>query len=230
MPPPLQEIVRQLRNRYGRPKPPKVTDPFGMILWENVAYLLDDDRRAAAFDALRKKVGTTPARIAGAPAETLLEVARLGGMLPEMRAGRIRFIAALAMSEFQGDLWQVLKLPLPRARKALKLFPSIGDPGADKILLFTATAPILALDSNALRVLVRLGFGVQRNSYSATYRSAQAALAGQTGNHCAFLVEAHQLLRRHGQELCRAKQPACSACPLVTGCRYGIEMGYSPHR
>ncbi|MGA2592151.1 MAG: hypothetical protein ABSH32_19745 [Bryobacteraceae bacterium] len=221
MPPSLQEIVRRLSNHYGRPKPPKVTDPFEMILWENVAYLLDDERRAKAFDTLRKKVGTTPERIAVAPRETLLEVARLGGMFPEKRVDRLRFIAELTVSEFQGDLRQALKLPLPRAKKALKLFPSIGDPGAEKILLFTGTAPILALESNGLRVLVRLGYGAERKNYSATYRSVQEALAGQTGSDCGFLVEAHQLLRQHGKELCRTAQPACSSCPLVTGCGYG---------
>ena len=221
MPPPLQEIVRRLSNHYGRPKPPKVTDPFEMILWENVAYLLDDERRAKAFDTLQKKVGTTPEPIAAAPRQVLLEVARLGGMFPEKRVDRLRFIAELAVSEFQGDLRQVLKLPLPRAKKALKLFPSIGDPGAEKILLFTGTAPILALESNGLRVLVRLGCGAERKNYSATYRSAQEALAGQTGSDCASLVEAHQLLRQHGKELCRTTQPSCPSCPLVTGCHYG---------
>jgi 3-methyladenine DNA glycosylase AlkD len=31
-----------------------------MILWENVAYLADDDRRQEAFEALKKRVGTKP--------------------------------------------------------------------------------------------------------------------------------------------------------------------------
>jgi len=192
-----------------------------MILWENVAYLVDDSRRGKAFDTLRKKAGLTAERVAAAPREALLEAARLGGMLPEMRADRLRFIAQLTLSEFQGDLRRALKLPLPRARKALKLFPTIGDPGAEKILLFTGTAPILALDSNGLRVLVRLGYCAERKNYGATYRSAQEALAGQIGNDCAWLVEVHQLLRRHGQELCRRSQPACRICPLVTACGFG---------
>ena len=43
----------------------------------------------------------------------------------------------------------------------LKKFPAIGDPGVDKILLLTRTEPVMALDSNGLRVLVRLGFGAE---------------------------------------------------------------------
>ena len=45
----------------------------------------------------------------------------------------------------------------PASEKALKRFPSIGDPGAEKILLFTRSYPVMALDSNGLRVLCRVG-------------------------------------------------------------------------
>ncbi len=222
MPPPLQKIIRQLGNYYGRPRRPIVTDPFEMILWENVAYLMDDGCRAQAFEALRKNAGgLTPEHIAGAPRQALIEATRLGGMFPEMRADRLRLSAEMTISEFQGDLRRALHLPVPAARKALKQYPTIGDPGAEKILLFTGAAPILALDSNGLRVVVRLGYCEERKNYGATYRGAKEALAGQTSNDCAWLVEAHQLLRRHGQELCRRTQPACRVCPLVAGCDYG---------
>jgi endonuclease-3 len=222
MPSPLQEIIRQLGNYYGRPKPPIVTDPFEMILWENVAYLVDDGRRAQAFEALRKNAGgLTPKHIAAAPQKALIETTRLGGMFPEKRADRIRFSAEMTISQFQGDLRRALHLPVAAARKALKQYPTIGDPGVEKILLFTGTAPILALESNGLRVVTRLGYCEERKNYGATYRGAKEALAGQTGKDCAWLIEAHQLLRRHGQELCRRTQPACHACPVVTGCDYG---------
>jgi hypothetical protein len=50
-----------------------------------------------------------------------------------------------------------LKKPLPQAKKALKRFPSIGDPGAEKILLLTRSYPVMALYSNGLRTLCRVG-------------------------------------------------------------------------
>jgi len=220
MPPPLAEIVHRLVNHYGRPPAPKVTDPFQMIVWENAAYLLDDGRRAQAFEKLRSTVGITPERIAAAPPDALLAAATFGGMFPAKRVERLRLIAELTISNFQGDLRRALRLPLPKARKALKLFPTIGDPGAEKILLFNGAAPLLALDSNGLRVLVRIGYCEERKNYSATYRAAQEALAGQIGSDCAWLVEVHQLLRQHGQELCRRTQPACRKCPLAAHCRY----------
>jgi len=220
MPPPLREIIRQLTSYYGRPKLPEVTDPFEMILWENVGYLISDERRAKAFEALREKAGLTAASIAAAPRQAILEATRLGGMLPETRADRIRLSAELALSEFDGDLRRAFERPVPLAKKALKQYPTIGDPAAEKILLYNGVAPILALDSNGLRVVVRLGYSEERKNYGATYRGAKQALAEQIGTDCAWLMEAHQLLRRHGQELCRRNEPACRACPVAEGCNY----------
>src|ERR1039458_5911517 len=52
-------------------------------------------------------------------------------------------------------------------------FPMIGEPGAEKILMFSGVLGVLALESNGLRALVRLGFGEDRKSYSATYKSVR---------------------------------------------------------
>src|SRR5436190_21809031 len=109
----FQDIIDGLQNFYGQPEPPKVNDPLGMILLENVAYLVGDERRERAFDALREKVGLTPPEILTAHEETLLEVARLGGMLPAARVEKLRRIALIVLQEFDGDLDQALRLPLP---------------------------------------------------------------------------------------------------------------------
>jgi endonuclease III len=216
----FQKIIIALRDRYGPPEPPKVTDPLGIILLENVAYLLSDQRREQAFNALQERVGLTPPEILMAHEETLLEVARLGGMNPAARVEKLRRIAQIALQEFDGDFDRVLKQPLARAKKALKKFPGIGDPGSERILLFSRTHPILALDSNGLRVLLRLGYGEEQKSYASTYRSAQESVQGELEQDFDWLIAAHQLLRRHGQELCKMKAPVCSPCPLKKHCVY----------
>jgi endonuclease-3 len=213
-------IIDELQNFYGLPDPPKVNDPLGMILLENVAYLVNDERRERAFDVLREKVGVTPPEILTAHEETLLEVARLGGMLPASRVEKLRRIAQIALQEFDGDLDKALKQPLAKAKKSLKKFPGIGDPGAEKILLFSKTHPILALDSNGLRVLRRLGYGEEQKSYGATYRSAQEAVKDETKKDFNWLIAAHQLLRLHGQQLCKTTTPLCAKCPVRVSCRY----------
>jgi endonuclease-3 len=219
-PPLFTSIVSELQGYYGKPRPLKTADPLGLIIHENIAYLANDDKRDAAFDALRTDVGLKPTEILAASIEGLVNVARLGGIHAELRAARLKEIAHIVLNDFAGDLNSVLKLTLPRAKKALQKFPSIGAPGAEKILLFTRTHPLLALESNGLRVLLRLGFGQERKNYSAGYASVQEALRDQIGNDCNFLIRAHQLLRRHGKELCRSSIPACEICPVRRWCAY----------
>src|SRR5712692_2725059 len=209
----MRRVLRLLEKHYGRPKPPAVTGPLEMILFENVGYLADDEQRAAAYAALKKQIGAQPEKILAASDAALVEIARLGGIMPELRAGKLRQIAELAHWIFKDDLRAILKKPLAEAKKDLKGFPSIGEPGAEKILLFAGSHPILALDSNGLRVLLRLGFGKEDKNYTRSYRSAQEAAAPGLPLDTAWLTEAHQLLRRHGQELCKTNHPRCEACP-----------------
>jgi endonuclease III len=216
---PLPQVIERLQAHYGRPKVPKLNGPWEMILWENVAYLAGDDRRAEAFQTLKKRIGTEPARILSASDEALLEVTR-HGILADQFANKLRKCAQLVLEEFDGDLRPVLKLPVAKARKALQKFPGIGEPGAEKILLLCHTHPVLALDSNGLRVLLRLGFGEEKKSYSTTYRLVQKAAEDGLNKDYSWLIHAHLLLRHHGQELCKRTKPECKQCPLAADCEF----------
>ena len=217
---PFQIVIDQLEAFYGQPEPPKVTDPLEMILLENVAYLVNDEQREEAFAALRDRVGLSPVNILSASDEDFAEVAELGGMHPDARVSKLRTIAQIALQEFEGDLAGAMRQPAAQARRSLKKFPGIGDPGAEKILLFSRIQPALALESNGLRVMIRLGFGEERKNYAGTYRSAQEAVDKEIEKSFDRLIAAHQLLRRHGRELCKSAQPRCKQCPLTRSCRF----------
>jgi endonuclease-3 len=216
---PLQQVVEQLEAAYGRPKPPRIVDPWLLVLWENIAYLADDERREQAFLALRQEVGTKPEQILSAPDPVLLGITG-HGILPEQSAGKLRRCAEIALKDFDGDLGPILSWPVPLAKIALMKFPGVGEPGAERILLFAGRHPALALESNGLRVLVRLGFGEEKKSYEATYRLVRRDAEAEIRGECAWLMKAHQLLRRHGQQTCRRSGPRCGECPLEADCVY----------
>lgn len=209
---------------HGEPKPPPSADPFELVLWENVAYLAGDDRRAEIFATLKKKVGFAPAKIAGASDEKLLPIAEQGGMRPIERVERLRECASIAL-ELGGHLKQALEAAGPgaKSRKILKRFPGIGEPGAEKILLFSRLEPALPLESNGLRTLLRIGIGTEDRNYTKSYRSVQEALRPELAkwiDHADYdaLIRAHQLLRAHGRALCKNTTPLCEACALATKC------------
>jgi endonuclease III len=218
--PKLQKIISQLKAHYGPPQKPITTDPFELVLLENIGYLVSDERRKAAFAMLRQSAGIKPHELLAASDDDILRATRLGGMHPKQRINRLREVALIAMNEFGGNLKQALKLPLPRAKKALRKFPGIGDPSAEKLLLLTRTYPVLGLESNGVRVLLRLGFGEEKKSYATSYRAVQEAIAGQLNLDYDWLIGAHMLLRQHGKELCKTNAPLCEECPVRKSCEY----------
>jgi endonuclease-3 len=229
--PSLAAVLRILRGYYGRPPAPISSDPFRLILWEQVAYLVPDSRRRQAYLALRTQVGLTPGAILAAPTARLVAICRLGGPIAAAaRGARLRRSAELALGRGDGGLRAALRLPLPAARRALAAFPMIGEPGADKILVFAKTARLLPLDSNGLRVLQRLDFAAEAKDYRTAYRQAQAALGPHLPKTYADLRDAYYLLRRHGQELCRRGTPRCTACPLRLHCPMGRRGNAAPNR
>ena len=216
----LRTIIEKLEAAYGAPPAPRITDPFEMILHENIVYLADDARRDRAFDELRRTVGTRPADILTAAPSRLNEISELGGINRQGQVEKLVKAAQIALHSFGGDLRAVIKRPPDQARAALKKFPGIGDPGAEKILLFNKKLPVLALESNGLRVLLRVGFGKEVANYAASYRSVQQAVAHELPKDCDWIVKAHQLLRQHGKELCKRTKPNCGRCPLEEQCSH----------
>ena len=212
--------IALLKRHYGVPQAPPAKGPFELVLWENACYLLPDERRGEVFEALRERVGLTATAIEAASDEVLLPIAKRGGMRPETRVHRWREIARTTLQQFGGNLDSILQLPYTEARRALKQFPTIGDPGAEKILLLCGVSSGLPLESNGLRVLVRLGWGRLQRDYGATYRSVQTAIKGELPTSAARLKEAHLLLRMHGKELCKDKAPLCNQCPLAKECAF----------
>lgn len=225
-PPDLREIVARLEACHGTPEPPITRDPFAAAVLESVAYLVDDDRRRQVFERLRDEVGMTPEALLALPEDELARRLAGGGMLPAHRAAKVQKAAAVAAEIGPDELRR--QAAAGTGARLLRRFPGIGEPGADRLMLLAGGKRTLAPDSNALRVLVRLGFGIEDESYSAMYRSAAVAVEPRLPADFGWLVRAHQLLRRHGQEVCKRSAPRCEICPLTRLCAWYAERSGSP--
>ena len=214
----LRKVVEVLRQHYGPPQQLPTADPFELILLENVAYLAPPLRRREAFELLRSTIGTTPYEILTADSQALEDITSWG-ILKSTFATKLRECAANLIKNYGGDLGSVLTGPLDQAKRALQTFPGIGEPGAEKILLFAGIQPILAPDSNGLRVLVRLDLVKQERSYARTY-AASSPVVNSLSPEPSVMQEAHLLLKQHGQTLCKRGNPRCGICPLVLVCAY----------
>jgi endonuclease-3 len=216
----MARVLDRLEKFYGKPKPPKLTDAYEMVLHRNAGYPQSDVNCDKGFAALKKEIGLKPADILAVPVERLREALRAGGIVPELRAERLRHIAACVETEFGGDLDAVLKRSVAGAKKALRKFPTLGEAGAEKILLFTGTAPMAAVPSNCIHVPLRLGFGRENKNWAASYKSAQQTIREQLPETCAAQLRAYLLFKQHGQTLCKSARPKCEECPVTGECDY----------
>jgi endonuclease-3 len=212
----LRDVVDALVAEFGEPTPPVVVDPFEQTVFEACSYLVDDAQRLAVFENLRATCGMTPKKLLDAGEKRIAAAIADGGMRPPMRAAKVLDCARIATDI--GDLDAAARRPLDEATRIFQRFPNLGRPGAERVLLFCGAHAVLSLDSNALRVLVRLGFAPESKNYAKTYRDVRAAVDPDVPDDVAWVVRAHQVLRRHGQDVCKRTKPDCARCPLRTRC------------
>jgi endonuclease III len=213
-------ILAQLEAFYGEQSPVWPTDPYLFLVWWYCGYPASDAACAKGWESLNREIGVEPQTLLAATPAKLASALRPGGMVPELRAMRLKELAARVKDEFGGDLRAALAGPISEARKLLKKFHSIADPGADRILLFAGLAPVAAVPSNCPYVLVRILHGQERENYGVTYREAQQAIEAEVPAKFDARIRAYLLLKRHGQELCKGKKPKCQECPLNARCSF----------
>lgn len=215
--------VRELLDRlelFHRPQEPCFPiDPYEFLVWWHCGYPASDVTCAKGWDRLRAEVGIEPGKLLHAKPAKLIAALKAGGMVPELRAQRLKEIAMRVDNEFGGDLRAGLAMSAAQARKELKKFPGIADPGADRILLFAGIAPIAAVPSNCPQVLVRILKGKESENYSANYREAQRLL-NELPETLDARGRAYLLLKQHGQEICKRTKPKCEQCPVSSKCAY----------
>jgi endonuclease III len=68
--------------------------------------------------------------------------------------------------------------------------------------------------------MVRLGYGADHKNYSTMYRSVRDAAAKELRDDFDWLIDAHLVLRRHGQEVCKTSAPRCEMCGVRAECAY----------
>lgn len=216
----IPELLRQLESFYGKQEPCWPTDPYLFLVWWHCGYPASDGACARGWESLNREIGIEPQQLLAASPAHLATALRPGGMVPKLRAMRLKDIAARVEDEFGGDLRASLVGSIPEVRKALKKFPNISDPGADRILLFGGIAPAAAVPSNCPHVLVRVQRGQERENYGVTYREAQQAIEAEIPEKFDARARAYLLLKRHGQDLCKRTKPKCWQCPVSSSCAF----------
>lgn len=217
----LTQLLDVLAASHGEQPTPWPTDPYLFLVWLHCGYPASEARCAKGWESLTNQVGVDAERILKASPALLASALKPGGMVPELRAMRLKEIAERVLKQYGGDLREGLNgLSVTQARAALKQFPNIADPGADRILLFAGISPVAAVPSNCPHVLVRIQAGQERENYGRTYREAQQLIEAGLPPKFDSRTRGYLLLKRHGHQLCKSSNPKCDICPVATNCAF----------
>ena len=232
----LAQVLEILEKTYGPQKPSGPTDPYEMIVYLNCGYPASDGACAKGFDALKREVGVQPKKLLVASKAKLAKLMRRSAIIPAVCAERLKDIAGRVNHELDGNLTAALQKrmrepkdkpgngsradDLKPAKKILQGFPTIGEPSAEKILLFSGLAPIAAVPSAFVGVPIRLFLGEPGKNYAADYRAAREILDSGLPKTLEARQRAYLLLKKHGQEICKRSKPRCERCPLTAHCAY----------
>lgn len=214
------DLLNRLEKFYGPQEPPFPIEPYEFLVWWHCGYPASDAVCEKGWKNLKQQVGIEPQQLLAASPAKIANALRAGGMVPELRAQRLKEIAMRVKDEFGGDLRSALRGPLAKVRKTLKSFPGIADPGADRILLFGGISPIAAVPSNCVHVLDRILHPSENKNYSAAYHETQRALAAELPEKFDSRTRAYLLLKKHGLEICKRTKPKCEMCLVSSQCAF----------
>jgi endonuclease III len=227
--PRLSQILDALEAFHGAQAPAWPTDPDLFLVWWHCGYPPSEERCSKGWEALDRAVGAAPDNVLSATPRRLARALRAGGMVPELRAGRLKGIARKIRDEYGGNLRAALgQFSLAESRATLKRFPGIGDPGADRILLFAGVAPVAAVPSSCPHVPLRIAAGCEPARYPAAYREAQQILQAQVPDTLEARRRAYLLLQVHGRQVCKRTNPKCGSCPVADACAFFTGKNRSP--
>ena len=215
------QLLDVLAACYGEQTASWPADPYLFLVWLHCGYPASEAKCAKGWESLTSVIGVDAGSILRANPAKLADALKPGGMVPELRAMRLKEIAERVLKQYGGDLREGLNgLSVAQARAALKQFPNIADPGADRILLFAGMSPVAAVPSNCPHVLVRIQAGQERENYGRTYREAQQLIEEGLPPKFDSRTRAYLLLKRHGQQLCKSSNPKCDICPVAPDCAF----------
>src|SRR5882672_6996917 len=120
----VPQLLDSLESHYGAQQPSWPVDPYLFLIWWHCGYPASDASCAKGWTSLQSEIGVTPEHLLHADPGKLAVALKPGGMVPELRAMRVKEIAERVQKEFAGDLRGALRgLPVAQVRAALKKFP-----------------------------------------------------------------------------------------------------------
>lgn len=208
-------VHQALLDFYGLPvwrNPlPPVDELVSTILSQNT----NDTNRDRAFNSLRERFPTWE-EVRDAPPEEVIEAIRTAG-LANQKGPRIQGVLK-EISDQRGEInLDFLEEFSPEeARDWLMQFKGVGPKTAAIVLQFSLEKPAFPVDTHIYRVSGRIGLRPPQMNADKAHDHLANLFPPET------YYAAHLNIIRLGREICQARRPDCSICPLQKLCAYYV--------
>jgi endonuclease-3 len=206
-------VHQALLDFYGLPvwrNPlPPVDELVSTILSQNT----NDTNRDRAFNSLRERFPTWE-DVRDAPPEEVIEAIRTAG-LANQKGPRIQGVLK-EISDQRGEinLDFLEELSPQETRDWLMQFKGVGPKTAAIVLQFSLGKPAFPVDTHIYRVSGRIGLRPPQMNADKAHDHLANLFPPET------YYAAHLNIIRLGREICQARRPNCSICPLQKLCAY----------
>ncbi|NMB60745.1 MAG: endonuclease III [Chloroflexi bacterium] len=211
-----QWMYSRLLERFGQPTwrtpLPAIDELISTILSQNT----NDRNRDVAFERLRKRFPTWDV-VCDADVADIIDAIRPAG-LGNQKGKRIQAVLCQIRQEHPDlNLDFLKKWDRERVREYLLQFKGVGFKTAAIVMQFSLGMPAFPVDTHIYRVSGRFGIRPSQMTVDECHHYMEKL----------FLPEqyeaGHLNIIRLGREVCQARKPQCTVCPLSLRCAYFAE-------
>jgi endonuclease-3 len=206
-------VHQRLLEFYGSPTwrnpMPAVDELISTILSQNT----NDTNRDRAFAALKHRFPTWE-EVRDADERDVIAAIRSAG-LANQKGPRIQgVLSEITTQRGALNLDFLADLTPADARAWLLQFKGVGPKTAAIVLLFSLGKPAFPVDTHIYRVTGRLGLRAEKMNLEQAHQHLEPLLPPDS------YYAAHLNIIHLGREVCTARKPNCTACPLQQLCDY----------
>ncbi len=195
---PIQLLIKKYKIEN------KKRDPFRVL----VSTVLSQRTRDANTDRASMRlfaVYRTAVQLSQAPLRSIERLIKPAGFYRQ-KARRIKEISGIILKKYKGKV--------PAGMDELLALPGVGRKTAGCVLVFAFDVPAIPVDTHVHRVSNRLGI-VATKTPEQTEKALMQIIPKSQWKHVNIAMV------RHGQQLCRPRNPLCAGCFLKNMCSYG---------
>jgi endonuclease-3 len=194
-------------------------DPLSELVSALLSHRTRNSQSGQAFRNLRQRFGTWEA-VRDAPVQEV-EEAIVPCTWPEQKAPRIQQVLRL-LTERCGNLSLdfLSDMAVTDARRWLEDLPGVGPKTSAAVISFSSLrGKALPVDSHHFRVAVRIGLIEEKLGEARAHKVLEDLLPEEFTAHEVY--DHHQVMMKHGQQVCFYQRPACEKCVLLDLCPEG---------